>query len=177
MINGNFMLNGGNMIKEFLNKKPNIHEETFIADNSTIIGDVEIGKDSSVWFGAVVRGDENNILIGEGSNIQDNCVIHVDEYGVRIGNFVTVGHGAILHGCSINDEVLIGMGATVLNGAKIGHNTIIGAGALVTENANIPDGVLCLGVPAKVIRKLTLEEKDNIKEHGKEYIRLSKKYM
>ncbi|ERK30033.1 MULTISPECIES: gamma carbonic anhydrase family protein [Clostridium] len=164
------------MIKEFLDKKPMIHEGTFIAENSTIVGDVEIGKDSSIWFGAVIRGDENSIKIGEGSNVQDNSIIHVDEHKVTIGNFVTVGHGAILHGCDIEDEVLIGMGATVLSGAKIGKNTIIGAGALVKENANIPEGVLCVGIPAKVVRILNQEERNGLKEHSIEYIKLSKKY-
>ena len=164
------------MIKDFLDKKPVIHEETFIAENSTIIGDVQIEKDASIWFGAVLRGDDNSIKIGEGSNVQDNSVVHVDEHNVNIGKFVTIGHGAIIHGCDIGDEVLIGMGATVLSGAKIGKNTIIGAGALIKENAVIPEGVLCVGIPAKVVRILNQEERNGLKHHSIEYIELSKKH-
>lgn len=164
------------MIKEFSPYKPKIHNEVYVAENSTIIGNVEIEEGASIWFGAVLRGDENSIKVGKYSNIQDNVVVHVDEYSVRIGNSVTVGHGAILHGCVIEDECLIGMGSIILNNARIGKNTIVGAGALVTQNAIIPEGVLCIGSPAKVVRKLTEDEINSIKSSAKMYFDLSNKY-
>lgn len=135
----------------------------YIADNATVCGDVELGKDVSVWYGAVVRGDDEKITIGERTNIQDNCVLHCDEgYPLSVGSGVTVGHGAILHGCSIDDGTLIGMGSVVLNGAKIGKNCLVGAGALVTGKMDAPDGSMIIGSPAKVKRALTEDEiKDN----------------
>ncbi|MEQ8199394.1 MAG: gamma carbonic anhydrase family protein, partial [Clostridiaceae bacterium] len=157
--------------------KPFIHSDIYTAENSTIVGAVEIGSNSSVWFGAVIRGDENSIKIGSYTNVQDNAVIYVDkEHKVQIGDKVTIGHGAIIHGCLIEDEVLIGMGSIVLNNAKIGKNTIIGAGALVTQDSDIPSGVLCLGAPAKVIRNLTESEKLSIRESAKNYAENSAKY-
>lgn len=127
-----------------------------ILPGAKVIGDVKIGKKSSVWYNAVIRGDLAPIKIGSYSNIQDNCVIHVtDKHGVKIGDYVSVGHGAILHGCKIKDNVLIGMNATVLNAAVINENSIVGAGAVVTENKEFPPGSLILGVPAKVVRELT----------------------
>ena len=132
-------------------KKPTIHPSAFVADNTTVLGDVTLGPDSSVFFGAVLRGDRAPITIGAGSNIQDNCVVHVDyDYPVTVGDDVTVGHGAILHGCTVGDNTLIGMGAIVLNGARVGKNCLIGAGALVPQNAEIPDGSLAFGSPARV---------------------------
>lgn len=132
-------------------KKPSIHPSAFVADNATVRGDVTLGAGSSVFFGAVLRGDREPITIGAGTNIQDNCVVHVDyHYPVTVGENVTVGHGAILHGCTVGDNSLIGMGAIVLNGAKIGKNCLIGAGALVPQNMEIPDGSLAFGSPAKV---------------------------
>ncbi|WP_238881366.1 gamma carbonic anhydrase family protein [Clostridium sp. YIM B02551] len=164
------------MIKEFSPYKPKIHKEVYLAENSTIIGNVEIEEGASIWFGAVLRGDENSIKVGKNSNIQDNAVVHVDDYSVKIGNNVTVGHGAILHGCVIEDECLIGMGSIILNNARIGKNTIVGAGSLVTQNADIPEGVLCLGSPAKVVRKLTEDEINSIKSSARMYFDLSNKY-
>lgn len=158
-------------------KKATIDTSAFVAPGAAIYGDVIIGKDCSIWFHATVRGERAPIHIGDGSNIQDNCVVHVDAgHRVEIGRNVTVGHGAIVHGCKIGDNTLIGMGAIVLNGAVIGKNCIIGAGALVTQNTVIPDNSLVLGSPAKVKRSVTAEEAaaniinaGHYVEEGKEY--------
>lgn len=132
-------------------KKPVIHPSAFVADNATVRGSVTLGANSSVFFGAVLRGDRAPITIGAGTNIQDNCVVHVDyDHPVAVGENVTVGHGAILHGCTVGDNTLIGMGAIVLNGANVGSNCLIGAGALVPQNVEIPDGSLAFGSPAKI---------------------------
>ena len=134
-------------------------EDVVILQGAVVRGDVTIGNGSSVWFNAVLRGDEDKIRIGEGTNIQDCAVLHVDKgYPMTIGNGVTVGHGAILHGCTIGDNSLIGMGAIVLNGARIGKNCIIGAGALVTSGTEIPDGWMAFGNPAKPVRRMKEEE-------------------
>ena len=141
------------------------------------MGDVALGAGCSIWYHATVRADRAPISIGNGSNIQDNCVIHVDEgFPVTIGNYVTVGHGAILHGCQVGDGSLIGMGAIILNGAKIGRNCIVAAGALVTQNTEIPDGMLAMGSPAKVIRKLTEEEIASNRKNAEEYIEEAREY-
>lgn len=151
-------------------KKPVIHPTAFVAPNATLRGDISLAADSSVFYGAVLRGDTASITIGEGSNIQDNCVVHVDPgLPVTVGKNVTVGHGAILHGCTIGDETLIGMGAIVLNGAQIGKSCLIGAGALVTQNAVIPDGCMAVGSPARVKRPLTPEEMDGLRQSAADY--------
>lgn len=167
-----------NLIYKFRGSEPKIDSKAFIAKDADIIGEVFIEKECSIWFGAVIRGDVNKIYIGEGSNVQDNCVLHVSQYEnqIKIGKHVTVGHGSILHGCKIGDNSLIGMGSTILDNAEIGEGTLIGAGSLVTENKKIPSGVLCMGRPAKVIRNLTEEEKQEIKESAKHYIEISKEY-
>ncbi|MBE6990686.1 MAG: gamma carbonic anhydrase family protein [Ruminococcaceae bacterium] len=140
-------------------KKPAIDPSAFVAPNAAVLGDVTLGAGCSVFFGAVVRAEYDAITVGEHTNIQDNCVLHVDEgFPMHIGRDVTVGHGAILHGCTVGDNSLIGMGAIVLNGAVIGRNCIVGAGALVPQNAVIPDGSLAVGFPAKVRRAVTEEE-------------------
>lgn len=134
-------------------------ESVFVAPGAIVLGDVTAGEDVGIWYHATVRGDRALITIGKGSNIQDNCVVHVDEgYPVEIGEYVTVGHGAIIHGSKIGDNSLVGMGAILLNGCVIGKNCIIGAGALVTQNTVIPDNSLVLGNPGKVKRELTKEE-------------------
>lgn len=141
------------MEKSYKGKKPEISEICFIAENASVIGDVKIGPHTSVWFGAVIRGDEESIVIGENSNIQDNAVLHCDEgYPITIGDNVTVGHAAIVHGATIEDNVLVGMGAIVMNGAKIGKNSVIGAGAVCTENMVVPKGSVVVGIPAKVVK-------------------------
>ncbi|MBN2734256.1 MAG: gamma carbonic anhydrase family protein [Methanomicrobiaceae archaeon] len=149
----------------------------FIADNAKILGKVNISKDTGIWYGAVLRADRDTITIGEGSNIQDNCVVHVSENSpVNIGKYVTVGHGAIIHGCTIKDRVLVGMGAIILNGAVIGEDTIIAAGAVITENKVIPPGSLVMGVPGKVVRELDSEQKKGIVKNAEVYINLAKEY-
>ncbi|WP_138203060.1 gamma carbonic anhydrase family protein [Haloimpatiens lingqiaonensis] len=165
------------MLTNFKDKNPNIQDETFIAPSADIIGDVTIEEGANIWYGAVLRGDTNKIYIGRNTNIQDNSVVHVDvDKPCIIGDGVTVGHRAIIHGCIVKDNVLVGMGATILNGAEIGENTIIGAGSLVTQNKKIPSGVLCMGVPAKVVRELTEEEIEGIKKSAQHYVELSKEY-
>ena len=152
-------------------------EDLFIAPGAVCMGDVALGKDCSLWYHATVRADRAPIKIGIGSNIQDNCVVHVDKgFPVTIGNYVTVGHGAILHGCQVGDGSLIGMGAIILNGAKIGRNCIVAAGALVTQNTEIPDGMLAMGSPAKVIRKLSEEEIASNRKNAEEYIEEAREY-
>ena len=139
-----------------IEKRPVIDPSAYIADNATVLGYITIGADSSVLFGAVLRAEHMPMIIGQRTNIQDNCILHVEEgLPVVIGDDVTVGHGAILHGCTIGNNTLIGMGAIVLNGAKIGDNCIVGAGALVTGGTVIPDGSLVVGSPAKVKRPIT----------------------
>lgn len=136
-----------------------IHENTFIAPGAIVLGDVTIEEDCGIWYHATVRGDRAPIRIGRGSNVQDNCVVHVDAgYPVTIGQNVTVGHGAILHGCTIEDNTLIGMGAILLNGCHIGKNCIIAAGALITGNTVIPDNSLVMGNPGKIRREVIPEE-------------------
>ncbi len=166
------------MIKSFKNITPSIHTSCFVADNSTIIGNVKLSGDCSVWFGAVVRGDTCDITIGSRSNIQDNATLHGDKgFNLTIGEGVTIGHNAIVHGCSIGNSVMVGMGAIIMNGVKVGNNCIIGAGAVVTENQVIPDNSLVLGVPGKVIRALSQENIEGIKWNASHYAELSKEYM
>ncbi|MDD6202080.1 MAG: gamma carbonic anhydrase family protein [Lachnospiraceae bacterium] len=154
---------------------PQIAESAFIAKSADVIGNVTIGEDSSVWYHATIRCAHRPIVIGKGTNIQDNAVIHVDKnYAVTIGDYVTVGHSAIVHGCSVGDNTLIGMGAVILNGAKVGKNCIIGAGALITQNVVIPDNSLVIGSPAKVIRRVTEEEVQANLTNAREYIREAK---
>jgi len=149
----------------------------FVAKNATVIGDVTIGNDVGIWFGAVVRADKDRIAIGDRSNIQDNCVVHTSKgFPVTLGKDVSVGHGAILHGCSIGDRVLVGMGAIVLNGAKVGEGSMIGAGAVVTEGADIPAQSIVVGVPGKVIKQATEAQENHILANAASYIELAKEY-
>ncbi|WP_342641261.1 gamma carbonic anhydrase family protein [Rhodoligotrophos ferricapiens] len=143
----------------------------WVADSAAVIGDVRIARNVSVWFGAVIRGDNDPIHIGENTNIQDNAVLHSDEgVPLTIGRNVTVGHKAILHGCTIGDNSLIGMNATILNGAKIGCNCLIGAGALIPEGKVIPDNSLVLGMPGKVVRELGEEECQGLVQSAEHYV-------
>ena len=158
------------MILEFEGKMPALDEKTFVADGVKVIGDVTVKKYGSLWFNTVVRGDVNSITIGKYSNIQDNSVVHVgDEHETIIGDFVTVGHNATVHGCTIENNCLIGMSATILNGAVIGEGSIVAAGALVKENMIVPKGSLVVGVPAKVVRAITEEEKQSIHSQAVKY--------
>lgn len=163
------------MIKSYQDKCPVISEDTYISETAVIIGDVIIEKDANIWFGSVLRGDYSKIYIGEGTNIQENSVVHGDkDCEVRVGCGCTIGHGAIIHGCTIGENTLIGMGAIILNGAKIGNNSIVGAGSLVTQNKEYEDGVLILGNPAKVIRKLTDSEIEANRKSYEEYVNVSR---
>ena len=151
--------------------------KTYIAPNATVLGDVRMGESVNIWYGAVVRGDSGAIILGEGSNIQDNCVVHgsksMNETTVSVGKFCTVGHAAILHGCTVGDHCLIGMGAIVLDGAKLGDHCMVGAGAVVTGKTDAPAGSLLLGNPAKIVRELTDAEKRHIEENAAHYIELA----
>lgn len=153
------------------------HSAAFVAPDADLYGDVTAGEDTSFWFHAVVRADDASVVIGRGSNIQDNAVVHVDEgFPVHIGEDVTVGHGAIVHGCTIGDRTLIGMGSVILNGAVIGSDCVIGAGALVTGKSVIPDGSMVLGSPAVVRRPVTEEEKAASLKNARHYVEEGKKY-
>ena len=153
------------------------NDDFWIAPDATVIGDVQMAKDSSVWFNCTLRGDNEPIILGEGTNIQDNSVIHTDPgFACTIGKFVTVGHLAMLHGCEIGDGTLIGIGSVILNGAKIGKNCIIGAKALITEGMEVPDGSMVLGIPAKIKKELTLEEQSIPSLNAHQYIENYKRY-
>ena len=165
------------MFYDFENKKPKNLGENWVAPNATIIGDVTLEKNTSIWFNATLRGDIENIHVGEGSNIQDGSVLHTDPgYPLKVGKNVTVGHLVMLHGCSIGDNSLIGIGAVILNNAKIGNNCIVGAKSLITENKKIPDNSLVLGAPGKIIRKVTDDEVKAIKENAIRYQKNWKRY-
>lgn len=153
------------------------HGPHFVAQSADLIGSVELGKDASVWFGVVIRGDNDLISIGERSNIQDNSVLHTDAgTALHVGKDVTVGHRVMLHGCSIGDNSLIGMGSTVLDGARIGSNCILGAGSLVTQGKVIPDGSMAFGAPAKVVRALTEQEIQMITGSALHYAENAERY-
>ena len=165
------------MFYDLENKKVKNSGNNWVAPNATVIGDVTLEKNTSIWFNATLRGDVENIYIGEGSNIQDGSVLHTDPgYPLKVGKNVTVGHLVMLHGCSVGDNSLIGIGAVILNNAKIGNNCIIGANALITENKIIPDNSLVVGSPGIVIREVTNEEINLIKENGIRYQNNWKKY-
>ncbi len=160
-----------------LDARPTIHPTAFVAPGAALIGDVTLAEESSVWFQTVLRGDLNRIVIGPRSNVQDGAVVHLaDDLGTFVGELVTVGHKAILHACTIADEVLVGMGAIILDGAEIGARSIIGAGALVTGGKKIPPGSLVLGSPAKVVRTLSSEEQAGIRVWAEKYVALSRAY-
>ncbi len=166
------------MIRSYQNETPEIAEEVFLAETSAVIGKVKLEKGANIWYGAVLRGDEAEIRIGENSNIQDNAVVHTaKDFPVSIGKNVTVGHGAIVHGCTVGDDSMIGMGAIVLNGAVIGKGCLIGAGALVKEGAVIPDHSLCVGVPAKVVREMDEKGIEKIRANAEMYVSLGKEYQ
>ena len=159
-------------------KIPRIGKDVFIAPGAVVVGDVTLGDGVGVWYHSTIRGDDASISIGKDSNIQDNAVLHVDTgIPLKIGERTSVGHGAILHGCTIGDNTLIGMGAIVLNGARIGNNCIIGAGALVTQNKDIPDGSLVVGSPAKVVRQVTEDEMEATRRNAGKYLEDAKAHQ
>lgn len=165
-------------IETFDGISPDIHASAFIAGSADVIGRVKIGEDASIWYNVTLRGDINDIVVGPNSNVQDNAVVHLaDDYGAYIGEFVTVGHSAIVHACTIKDEVLVGMGACILDGAVIGERSIIGANALVTGGTVIPPGSLVIGSPAKVVKTLDLKDQANVKKWAEKYVRVSRKFI
>ena len=156
---------------------PQLAGSAWVADSAQVMGNVVLAEDSSVWFGAVLRGDTETITVGKGSNIQDGSVLHSDYgYPTTLGENVTVGHQVMLHGCTIGDETLIGIGATVLNGAKIGKNCLVGAGSLVTEGKEFPDGSLIMGTPAKVVKALTPEQVEGLRRSAQHYVDNAQRY-
>ena len=157
--------------------KPVVHPSAWVADNAHVIGSVKLAEDTSVWFGVVIRGDTSTIQVGKGSNIQDNSVLHADEgMPLAIGEGVTVGHQVMLHGCTVGDNSLIGIGSIVLNGAKIGSNCLVGAGSLVTEGKEFPDGSMIIGSPAKAVRMLSPEQIEGLKMSARHYIDNARRY-
>jgi carbonic anhydrase/acetyltransferase-like protein (isoleucine patch superfamily) len=164
-------------LDRFLGANPVVARDVFIAPNATVLGDVSIGSGSSVWFQSVIRADINVIRIGSETNIQDGSILHVaDRYGLAIGNQVSCGHRAILHACTIQDRVLVGMNAVVMDGVEVGSGSIIGAGALVTKETRIPSGSLVLGSPAKIVRLLTAAEQKGIEKLAAKYVSVAKYY-
>lgn len=167
------------ILRAFDGKKPRLGQRVFVAENAALIGDVEIGNDCSIWFGTTVRGDVNLIRIGSRTNIQDNCTVHVTHgrWPAVITEEVTIGHGAIVHGCTIHRGALIGMGSRVLDGAVVGESALVGAGALVPEGMHVPPRTLVVGVPAKVKRPLTDEELERLEQSWKNYVGYKEKYL
>ena len=167
------------MIHSFVGKTPELDDSNFVADTATIVGDVRLGKDVSVWFGASIRGDVHRIRIGERSNVQDNAVVHVTHHTspTTIGTGVTIGHSAIVHGCTIEDDVLVGMGSIILDHAVVGARSIIGAGALVTGGVIVPPESLVIGSPARVVRSLRPEEIESIYGYSQNYVRYKNIYL
>ncbi len=160
-------------------KFPQLADDVYIAPGAWVIGDVVIGRASSVWFNTVIRGDENYIHIGEQTNIQDGCVLHItgQRFPLTIGNRVTIGHGAVVHGCVVEDECLIGMRAVVLDGARIGKGSVVAAGAVVTPGFQVPPGSLVMGMPAVVKREITDRERQRALSPVQHYLELSREYM
>lgn len=166
------------MLESINGKGPQVGSTTFIAPSAAIIGNVKIGNASGIWYGAVIRADSNSTVIGDRTNVQDNSVLHTEHaHPLSIGNDVTIGHRAIVHGCTIASRVLVGMGSIIMNGAEISEDCIIGAGALVTENTKIPPRSLVLGAPARVRRELTEDEMSLILRAAKHYEELAKMYI
>ncbi len=164
-------------IYELDGRAPQMADSAWVADSAQVIGDVTLGEDVSIWFGSVLRGDTSNLQIGAGTNIQDGSVLHADPgKPLVVGERVTVGHQVMLHGCTIGDESLIGIGAVVLNGAKIGRNCLVGAGALVTEGKEFPDGSMIIGSPAKAVRELSPEQIEGLRQSAQHYIDNARRY-
>jgi gamma-carbonic anhydrase len=161
-------------LDQHLSRTPDVQKAAWVAANATVVGDVTLGPGSSVFYGAVLRGDIARIVVGEGTNLQDNVIVHLaDDLDAVIGAWCTVGHGAIIHACTIEDECLIGMGATVLDGARVGARSLVGAGSVVTPRTVIPPGSMVLGTPAKVVRALSAEEQAGLKVWAEKYVAVS----
>ncbi len=160
------------MILSYMDKTPKLHESVFMAEGAQVIGDVTIGKDASIWFNAVVRGDVNYITIGERTNVQDNSVIHVThkKHPTIVASNVTIGHAAVIHGCTIEDFCLIGMGAVLLDGCRIGNHSIVAAGALVREGFTVPPRTLVAGLPARIVKELSENEITRLQDSAQHYV-------
>jgi carbonic anhydrase/acetyltransferase-like protein (isoleucine patch superfamily) len=167
------------LLRGYGEKSPRLHESVFAVESAVVVGDVEIGADSSLWFGAVVRGDVNSIRIGARTNVQDQCVVHVTggTHPTVIGDEVTVGHRVTLHGCTIGDRCLVGIGSIVLDGARVEAESMVAAGSLVAPGTVIPPRVLALGAPARVKRPLTAEELERLRDSADRYARLAESYL
>ncbi|MFN0078437.1 MAG: gamma carbonic anhydrase family protein [Prosthecobacter sp.] len=173
-------MEGHQTLKKFLlpEVEPSVAVGVFIAPGAIVLGAVEMQAESSAWYGAVLRGDINRIVVGAQSNVQDGCVLHVsDDHACVLGKRVTVGHRAVVHACTVGDEVLVGMGAIILDGAQIGARSIIAAGALVTKNMIVPEGSLVVGSPARVVRTLSLEEQQANAKLALKYVEVSRRYL
>ena len=158
-------------------RAPKLHPTAFVAPSADIIGDVEIAEEASIWYGCVLRGDINRIVVGPRSNVQDNSVVHLaDDYPALVGAYVTIGHSAIIHACTIDDECLIGMGSCILDGAVVGARSIIGAGALVTQGMQVPPGSLVLGKPGRVVRTLDLDTQRGLRALAEKYVRVAREH-
>jgi gamma-carbonic anhydrase len=167
------------IVRPYEGRHPRIGARVFIAENAAVIGDVEIGDDCSIWYATTVRGDVNGIRIGKNTNVQDNCTIHVThlDWPTVIGENVTIGHGAIVHGCTVENGALIGMGSRVLDGAVVGESAMVGAGALVPPGMQVPPRTLVVGVPARVKRPLTADELAHLENSWKNYVQYKEKYL
>lgn len=162
-------------LEKFLSRAPQISEAAFIAKDARIMGDVRLAKDSSVFYGCVLRGDIESIIIGEGSNVQDGSIIHLaDDLPAVVGAYCTIGHGAIIHACTVGDECLVGMRAVVLDGAEIGDQCLIAAGTVVTPRTKIPPGSMVMGAPGKVTRQLSPEERAGLRAWAEKYIHVAR---
>jgi carbonic anhydrase/acetyltransferase-like protein (isoleucine patch superfamily) len=167
------------LLRPYEGKEPRLGARVFVAENAAIIGDVEVGDDCSIWFSTTIRGDVNAIRIGARTNVQDNCTIHVTHHAwpTVIGENVTIGHGAIVHGCTVHRGALIGMGSRVLDGAVVGESALVGAGALVPEGMQVPPRTLVVGVPARVKRPLTEDELAHLERSWRNYVEYKDKYL
>lgn len=167
------------MLLPYKDKFPETGSNVFIAETAVIIGDVLLQDESNVWFNTVIRGDVHYIRIGKRTNVQDNCTLHVthNKYPLIIGDDVTIGHNAVVHACTLRDNILVGMGAIILDNAFVNSNVIVAAGSVVLENFQIPEGVLVAGVPAKIVREISTEEIQKIKQSALNYVKYSKTYM
>lgn len=166
------------MLYELGAQRPRIGNGVFVAANATVIGDVELQAESSIWFGAVLRGDIERITVGRGSNIQDGTICHTDPSNpCVVGDYVTVGHMAMLHGCNIGDRSLVGIGATLMNGSAIGNDCIVGAHALITEGKQFPDGVVIMGAPAKIVRELDASDRAKLRANAERYVQRAQRYL
>ena len=167
------------IVRAYKGKSPKLGERVFVAENAALIGNVEVGNDCSIWYGTVLRGDVHFITVGSRTNIQDNCTVHVtnERFPTVIAEEVTIGHGVIVHGCTIKRGALIGMGSRILDGAVIGEQALVGAGALVPEGMHVPPRTLVVGVPARVKRQLTDEEVERLEQSWKNYVEYKETYL